>query len=681
GWAPAAIGGAVLGLLICLQPDGGALVALFIGAFYLAHAIRAVVTTPRAVGPVLGKLALTVAVSAAVAAPTLQTMYATQIAGVQQGGSDDPRQKWAWATQWSLPPVETLDQVVPGFFGWRSDWARGPYWGRIGRQPGWEEHHQGFRNYSINANTVGTAVFLLALAATLTLIRRQQEPTDATTDLAPVQRWHGRFCVGAALIAYLLAFGRWAPFYYWFYQLPYMNTWRNPLKFLVVGNFCVVTLAVFGLHWWTTAAESGSSLLFRRAWRGVLIGAAVLLAVLWFTTVTGDAGPGSPLARAGYDAQQIQVIRSTQVTTVLVAMVIVGVLGVALWQCQPGSVTATAKPRRGTRSAGLTDATGLGRRLLVTAVVVTVVAQLFWVHRHYVEPVHFRQAYRSNALVDALRAERTPVRVKVLGADPLLHYHLTYLFPYYGIAALDVPAVSRMPDDYAAFFQALEKVPLRQWELAGVRFLAMPAGLVTRVAANLELQKNIEGAHLYRASPVPPDGFALQPVRELTQASHALVVLKDHLSKLSLVPGLEILEEQAAVSARLAAPEWDARATLVVDRATARAAELTATPAPAVAAGAVKLRHYSGRRIEAEVETGGPAYLLINDRFDPYWQATVNGMAVGVFRANLILSAVPVPAGRSEVVMQYRCPAVPVQTHLVALGLVGIALLIGWWRR
>src|SRR5690242_21142175 len=47
----------------------------------------------------------------------------TNIKGVV-GSQQDPETKaaqWHWATQWSLPKLESLSLVVPGLFGYRLD--------------------------------------------------------------------------------------------------------------------------------------------------------------------------------------------------------------------------------------------------------------------------------------------------------------------------------------------------------------------------------------------------------------------------------------------------------------------------------------------------------------------------------------------------------------------------------
>jgi hypothetical protein len=63
---------------------------------------------------------------------------------------------------------------------------------------------------------------------------------------------------------------------------------------------------------------------------------------------------------------------------------------------------------------------------------------------------------------------------------------------------------------------------------------------------------------------------------------------------------------------------------------------------------------YSDERIVVTVESEAAGYLLLSDAWYPGWRATVNGSETSVLRANVMFRAVAIPAGRSEVVFEYR---------------------------
>jgi hypothetical protein len=68
----------------------------------------------------------------------------------------------------------------------------------------------------------------------------------------------------------------------------------------------------------------------------------------------------------------------------------------------------------------------------------------------------------------------------------------------------------------------------------------------------------------------------------------------------------------------------------------------------------VKAEGEAGRWTKLEVEADAPAVVLIGTKFDPWWKATVNGRPTALIQANGLFAAVPVPAGKSEIVVRLR---------------------------
>ncbi len=644
-WWAASGCGVILGMNICLQPDQGMLVSLLVGALYLAAIGRRFRSARRESLWLGGRLLVAIALAVLVALPTLQTMLQTQITGVKQVASDDPRAHWNWATQWSLPFAETLDYLVPGFFGWRSGNADGPYWGKIGQQADWETDRQGLRNFSISANSFGTGALVLALTGAGMLWRRNRAASRPPTTAAPEGfldvegRFFGWFFAAALVICYLLALGRHAPFYWFFYKLPYMGTWRNPLKFMVPGGLCLAVLAAYGTH-----AMINGWLPKRQRW--LLIGGSIVTGLVVLVAWTASSWLPPTLTPHGYRPAEIAAAVAVTRQAATVAALVVGLV----W-------LARAKPV-----------------LRMPLLACLVVGQMVWVHTHYLEPVNFRAAYRSNPLIDTLRSDPEPVRVKLLAKDGLLHYYLSAVFPYYRIASLDIPASSRMPQDYLAFFTALENNPIRLWQLAGVKYLALPAAGLNQLGQMPAVQQTITAVTLFRAGGTKLDDLTVTSTTDPRQATHALVTLTGYLPKATFVSGVETFTDQAALSQRLADPAWDPRRTLLL-------ADPTATNPDHQDPATVALRRYTGNRIEATVAAASPGYLLINDRYDANWQATVAGRPVTPRRANLLLYAVPVPAGSSEVVLRYRGPATAIYLQLATLAVFGVAGAIRSVRR
>ncbi len=63
---------------------------------------------------------------------------------------------------------------------------------------------------------------------------------------------------------------------------------------------------------------------------------------------------------------------------------------------------------------------------------------------------------------------------------------------------------------------------------------------------------------------------------------------------------------------------------------------------------------YAPTRLEIAVESEAAGYLVLSDAYYEGWQAAVNGSETPILRANIMFRAVPIPAGESTVVMEYR---------------------------
>ena len=66
------------------------------------------------------------------------------------------------------------------------------------------------------------------------------------------------------------------------------------------------------------------------------------------------------------------------------------------------------------------------------------------------------------------------------------------------------------------------------------------------------------------------------------------------------------------------------------------------------------ITRYEANRVEIETEVTSSALLVMSDLHYPGWRATVDGEPTDIYRANYLMRAVHVPAGRHTVVFEYR---------------------------
>ena len=155
-------------------------------------------------------------------------------------------EKWNWATQWSLPKIETITFVMPGFFGFGL--PESPYWGSIGCDARWETQQVGFPRFSMSTQNMGIVVIALVLLAIITASTREKKSKGAIY-----------FWTVSMILALLFAYGRYFDFggasaggfgpYRIFYWLPKMDSMRNPVKFLYPFMISLSILAAFGMEY------------------------------------------------------------------------------------------------------------------------------------------------------------------------------------------------------------------------------------------------------------------------------------------------------------------------------------------------------------------------------------------------------------------------------------------------
>lgn len=100
-------------------------------------------------------------------------------------------------------------------------------------------------------------------------------------------------------------------------------------------------------------------------------------------------------------------------------------------------------------------------------------------------------------------------------------------------------------------------------------------------------------------------------------------------------------------------------------------------PADAEVTGTAEIVDELPERLVIRTEADGDAYLILADTYDPGWSATVDGDPAPVRPAYVNFRAVPVPAGRHEVVFRYTPAGFRIGLTVSVVGLaVAIVLLL-----
>jgi len=237
------------------QPDLWLLFTVFTAAYFLFASVKTFIEAKRCGGArgfvlsrALGALGA-LAVFAAIGFPSFRSAIVNDLAGrdsqissgetLPGGALDQAERRWIFVTNWSMPPEDTLEFVVPRIhgdtscpnvlsLGARQGSGVKPYTGRLGRPYGADKG-----NYRQHSLYVGWVTCVLAVLGTVYFRR-----------LAEV-----RFFAAAAAVFWLFSMGRYCePIYRLVYALPMGDYLRAPVKWHHLTEFCICMLAGWGLE-------------------------------------------------------------------------------------------------------------------------------------------------------------------------------------------------------------------------------------------------------------------------------------------------------------------------------------------------------------------------------------------------------------------------------------------------
>ena len=612
--------------------------------FYLRVAIKKIL-------PAWGLVAV---VALLVMASALLSGYEGAVKGVSTQEKSF-QERWDFSTQWSWPPEETIDFVAPGYTGWRSGEPDGPYWGRMGRSAGWEVHHQGFMNFKLENTYLGFIPVIFALFAVFAAFRHMTGPkTSPSDEFSFSPRAEILFWAGAALLTLLLAFGKYFPLYRIFYALPMVSSIRNPNKFLQIFQICFAILSGWGMHLVLTNMTMES---FKKAVRPFLYALYALCGVfaLWFL-MRLFGGDSAQLAAQGWgDAGKV--IAENKTMALLHALVILALVTAAFLALYKDWLRSTAA--RSLVLAGLVVVAGLDAVLLSKHYVTTMPGS--WIE--------------SNVVTDTLKQNLGHNRVATLSQDGFYNIWLTYLFQYQDIPAFNFTQMPRMPEEYRLFLEALQRNPLRMWQLSGVGVVLGPAQVYEQIRAMPKLAASMNPILWFNVQPYLNNSLVVSAAQPNQGSQIALKFDEAVSGRYRLVAGTRMFNTEPEALQWLASPDYTLFDQVAV----------TGDEVPAMSghgnAGTVQVKSYSPATVELEVEAAQPCILRAADRYDPNWKARIDGKIIPAVRVDFCMNGYVIPKGKHTVTLMYRPSLLPFYAQLTGFGLFALVLIGAGIRR
>jgi hypothetical protein len=603
---------------------------------------------------------LAVAVAIAVSLPGVMFISGVAApnrdAAVDLSNTDESSEKqWEFATNWSLPPEEIFEFIVPAIYGYENGNSDTPYWGRTGQSLDWEKTHQGLRNLRQHGLYLGVVQLVFAMLALVCAIRRK---TRADTR-GEILFW------GVAWVASVLfALGRYGPLYWLFYKfVPYGANARGPIKFMHLIELCTVVLFAYGLdHLLSCLRDRADAKASKRnvddkpCWYRFpsicfMSAGVVLLAMIILSARQNSIAVH--LSSMGFEEHSTTLFLHmfAMLFRTAVMFAATGVIFLVAGRCQgkPGMLVLFP--------------------LLVACIVTLDMGSAAF---PYVKVEDTRFIYSSNALVDKLAESKEMFRVVTPVGDPLSQQMSAATFPVFNIQVLNPPQGSSIESTFKRYYLSIGHDVLRFWQLGNGMYVFGPREAFAQLMRHPAFHP-VYGVSLVRGQDGQPQMLNV-PV---DQAQYVLLRNESALPRALVYHNWEAVDGET-VFARLPATNWNPRMTVLVEG-------IEKSQSAGEGPTAAKITKYEPTRVEIDIDNTSDGILLLNDRYDERWEVQVNGRKAKLLRCNGIMRGVRVPAGKVTVTFLYHRPyLVPVFIKVACLCIVlawALVRLIMLWLR
>ena len=544
-----------------------------------------------------------------------------------------PEEAVAYSSSWSFHPEEVASLIVPEFVGnSQADaaWGQGTYWGR--------------NALKFNHEYLGVTVLAFALFALFGNRSRQAAGMAGSAGL----RW---FMAGMGLLWLLFALGNHTPVWRIFYEIvPGISLFRVPALAAFLVSFGVTTLFALGIDDLVRAVSSrdpreAAAASFLGSLRGrVLLGFVVLLFLGLLLQSSGTLERlWTTMVYAGADERSLAVLAAAS------PFITRGFALAFFLAAAAAAVGWAAFARKLPLAPALVVLAGL------------VALDLGRIDQAFIRTLDFRTWAAANDNTRFLQAQRDagpPFRVADLRGDDQQVQLAMF--------GLDL-VTGHHPNDLARYRTLLG--------LAG----SMPRGANTRHPNVLTILNVKYLVWPLEAAGGPPYAGASALSRARTALGEEAVYAYPGLERAWFAGTASVMDDEAAL-------------TRILSRAFDPAGEaVLAPPAPELpggGTGTVVWEEYTADYRRLRVRSDGPGVLVVSENWFPGWAAEVNAGPAEVYRVNVTLQAVPIPAaGEHTVTLRFTAPTVrnalviSELSAVVVLALLFLPLLVRTARR
>ena len=534
---------------------------------------------------------------------------------------------------------------------------------------------------------------MLGVWAVLQSFRRKKNSSFSETDRKFIWFW-----LAVVIFCPLMMFGSYAPFYQFFYALPYASTIRNPGKFGHMFDWGIIVLSMYGaqalcqrlvknpiggnrelIAQWQTWWKVNSAFEKRWVFGSMMATGAALIA--WLIYATSVEQLKKYLIYTDFDPSMAADIASFSIRQ--------GGWFVLFFTLALGAVALVMSGYfSGTR-------TKFGAALLGAILVF----DLGRAHQPWIIHWDWPQKYdttlaeptkTTNPILALLKEKNFEQRTVIVpeASSYLANFNQLYRiewsqqqFQYYDIQSMDLVQMPRPPVEFVKWESALQPrandevwLFVRRWELSNTRYLVGMAGFVDLLNQQFDpVQKRFRIAQGFALVPKPGvthlsklEEFTTQPN---TNGVFAVIEFTGALPRAKLFANWSVNTNEDATLRTLASRDFNPHQTVIV----------TDGPTPVNAAtnadaGTVEITKYAPKHIELAANATAPCILMLNERVTPNWRVTVDGQPAKMLKCDYVMRGVALTPGAHKVVFSFEPTTKFLHISLLAIA-VAIALL------
>jgi hypothetical protein len=659
--------------------DVGALYSIGFGLYVVYYKWTQSNEGTKGVASGLGALALIVFAAGWMASQGLVTLVGTQLSGADKPDAADPmaqEAQWNFATQWSLPINESIRLFIPGAFGYRmsdldGSMTESSYWGGVGRDPNWQPGQKGhLLRHSGSGEYAGLLVVIVALWAFAQSFRSENPIFDKE------QKRLIWFWGVMAIAGVLFSFGRHAPFYQIIYQLPFIHSIRNPIKFMHLTHLALIILFGYGLqglYAYYLQTDNGNPLPFgehlRKWWtnlkgadRSWTQGYAVVLAIsaiAWLIYASSRAEMNRFLLQVGIPAQMADAIHAYSATEIGIFVFWLILSGMTL-------ILILSKYWSGKKTVNA---------FLVMGVILVI--DLCRANIPWIQYYDYQYKYASHPVLDIVKENPHMARV-TSSLNPfassslasqqgsllprIYNDWLQHAFPFYNVQSLDViqwPRPPKMDKDFGTAFAPQGKHELdkytRLWELTSTRYIFGMTAYLEYLNTQFDPEKQRFKLHTqFNFEPKPgknqETGIGADDLQTIIQTNGPFAIFEftGAFPRAKLFNDWRMSESDAQTLSVLSNPDFDAAKTALVSEGKIPDGQNGTTE------GSAEISSYAPKEIQVKTSSDSASLLVLNDRYHSDWKVYVNAKPAPMLRCNYLMRGVFVPEGENQVTFRFE---------------------------